>query len=48
MFPDQVEDCDDVSTYKIPINGISFQLALNELGLFKIYIDDYNLKNQKT
>lgn len=47
MFPDQVEDCDDASTYKIPINGISFQLALNELGLFKIYIDDYNLKNQK-
>ena len=44
-FPDQVENCDDISTYQIPINGIAFQLALNEMGLFKIYIDDYNLKN---
>jgi hypothetical protein len=47
-FPDQVENCDDVTTYKIPINGIAFQLALNEMGLFKIYIDDNNLKNPQT
>lgn len=47
-FPDMVEDCDDVSTYKIPIKGIAFQLALNELGLFKIYIDERNLKNQSS
>lgn len=47
-FPDMIEDCDDVSTYKIPIKGIAFQLALNEMGLFKIYIDEHNLKNQSS
>ncbi|WP_298152349.1 hypothetical protein [Flavobacterium sp.] len=45
IFPDQVVDCDDISTYQIPINGIAFQLALNEMGLFKIYIDDRDLQN---
>lgn len=40
-YPDQNPDCDNVTTYSIPIRGIAFQLALNELSLFRLYIEDY-------
>lgn len=40
-FPNETEKSEDISTFKIPIMADIFQLALNELGLFKIYIDDY-------
>jgi hypothetical protein len=41
-FPNETEASEDRSTFKIPIMADIFQLALNELGLLKIYIDDYN------
>lgn len=41
-FPNENSKSEDISTFKIPIIADIFQLALNELGLFKIYIDDYN------
>jgi hypothetical protein len=31
--------CDDLTTYAVPIYGIAFQLALNEVGLLKPYIE---------
>lgn len=40
-YPDQSQECDDIATYKIPIDGIVFQIALNEMGLYRIYIDEY-------
>jgi len=39
-FPDLDPNCDNPTTYAVPIKGIAFQLALNELGLYGIYIKD--------
>ena len=41
-FPDNEPNCDVFGTYKnLPIRAV-FQLALNELGLYKVYIDEQN------
>lgn len=42
IFPDKIPNGDDVSIFSIPIDGITFQLALNELSLFGLYIEDFN------
>ena len=45
-FPDRNPDCDNIDTFTPPpIKGIVFQLALNELNLFGVYLEE--LENRK-
>jgi hypothetical protein len=47
-FPDLDPDCDNFETFvPPPINGIVFQLALNELNLFGVYLRELENRKQK-
>lgn len=39
-FPDQDSECDNPTTFRHPITGIIFQLALNEMGMVKLYTEN--------
>ena len=45
-FPDQDPDCDNFKTYSHPPIRVVFQLALNEISLFKIYLDELEKINK--
>ena len=48
-FPDLDPNCDNFETFvPPPINGIVFQLALNELNLFGVYLRELEQRKQNT
>lgn len=49
LFPDQDSECDNPSTFlPPPIKGITFQIALNELSLFKPYLESTRTESTGT
>ncbi|MCK4499791.1 hypothetical protein KAU11_04795 [Candidatus Babeliales bacterium] len=46
-FPDNDPDCDNIEAFtQPPINGVTFRLALNEISLYGVYLEE--LETMKT
>ena len=45
-FPDNDPNCDVLETFKAPPIRAVFQLALNELNLYSVYLDELKKKNE--
>ncbi|WP_294297623.1 hypothetical protein [uncultured Chryseobacterium sp.] len=47
LFPDYDPECDNIAKFTdLPIYGIVFRIALNELGLYQRYLNEQKAKNK--